>query len=327
LDYNESFRIEISVIVCTYNRANLLAEVLETLCKQTIDKKYYEVIVVDNNSKDKTASFAKKYCQEHSNFRYCLETMQGLSNARNHGWKVAKGKYIAYIDDDCRVPKQWLATAMDIIRRISPGVFGGPFYAFYKTSKPRWYKDSYASHVPFKEARVLGEKESVNIFGGNMFFRKKLLKSLGGFDSSLGMSGKKIAYGEETEILQKISSTMPNEIICYDPSLYVHHLVQKKKMKLIWIARERFVMGAYMGRLFEITPSKKKTLSHLVRRERRILYSLIKEAIVEMLKRNNKKYLYFENFIYEQTFQHLKELGKHYGIYKYSRDNSCADQE
>ncbi|MGD8380729.1 MAG: glycosyltransferase, partial [Syntrophobacterales bacterium] len=94
--------IKISVIVCTYNRAELLGGTLRTLCHQTLDTSEYEVIVVDNNSTDNTREVVDEFCRRSSNVRYCFEPQQGLSHARNQGLQEAKGKYVAYIDDDAR---------------------------------------------------------------------------------------------------------------------------------------------------------------------------------------------------------------------------------
>ena len=92
----------ISVVVCTFNRAQLAATAIESLCEQTADKSQYEVIVVDNNSQDNTREVTEDFCSRYPNLRYCLEEEQGLSHARNRGWRESRGVYVAYVDDDCR---------------------------------------------------------------------------------------------------------------------------------------------------------------------------------------------------------------------------------
>ena len=124
MQYRNNSKLAISVVICTYNRAELLANSLQTLCEQTINKSDYEVLVVDNNSQDSTPNLTESFCRYYPNIRYFLETRQGLSHARNRGWQEAKGLYVAYIDDDCKVPEQWLTIAMKIIDRIAPTAFG-----------------------------------------------------------------------------------------------------------------------------------------------------------------------------------------------------------
>ena len=64
-------------------------------------------------------------------------------------------KMIAYIDDECKAPPQWLATAKRIIDRLSPAVFGGPYYGYHNSLPPRWWKESYEAFEPCDTARAL----------------------------------------------------------------------------------------------------------------------------------------------------------------------------
>ncbi len=176
----------ISVVVCTYNRCDLLEQVMKTLVIQTLSRDQFEIIVVDNNSKDGTSKVTDLFIVNNpeTNIRYALETKQGLSHARNRGWKEAKGEYVSYIDDDCKAPGQWLEVAKQIIDQHFPTIFGGPYYAFYSSPKPNWFKDSYGSHTLGDQAHPMGLDEFVS--GGNIFFQKSLLQKIGGFDPNLG---------------------------------------------------------------------------------------------------------------------------------------------
>ncbi len=137
-----SFHPLISVVVCTYNRVNLLADALHTLCHQTLDRSEYEVMVVDNNSSDNTREMVDEFCRRFSHVRYCFEPKQGLSYARNRGWREARGEYVAYVDDDARAGENWLKTALVLIANTKPAplCLGGPILPFYSTTKPIWFK-------------------------------------------------------------------------------------------------------------------------------------------------------------------------------------------
>lgn len=134
--------ILISAVICTYNRCSILGNAIESLCNQTLCSSQYEIIVVDNNSTDATREVVESFLNFY-NIRYLFESRQGLSYARNSGWENAQGKYIAYFDDDCQVPTNWMTEAKKIIENLEPYVFGGPTYPFYDLSKPQWFKDSY----------------------------------------------------------------------------------------------------------------------------------------------------------------------------------------
>ena len=194
MQHSENTGPLISVIICTYNRAEFVGTALKSLCQQTAEKTQYEVIVVDNNSEDNTRVVTEGFRRSNPNIRYCSEMRQGLSHARNRGWQEANGSYVAYIDDDCKVPTHWLNIAIEIIDQLLPAAFGGPYYAFYKSPKPYWWKDSYSSFEQSLTPRSLRRLEYLR--GGNIFIRRSLLEAIGGFDSRFGMVGQKLAYGE-----------------------------------------------------------------------------------------------------------------------------------
>lgn len=306
--------IPISVVVCTYNRADLLAGALQSLCEQNLDPSEYEIIVVDNNSSDDTRAVVRAFCQGYLNVRYCFEPQQGLSHARNRGWQEARGEYVGYIDDDGKAPEQWLVVAKEIIERASPAVLGGPYYAFYNTPKPRWFKDAYGSCVKGGGARFLKRHEYLS--GGNIFIRRFLLQSLGGFDTDLGMAGQKMAYGEETSLLRGMCASMPNEVIHYDPKLYVYHLVRPEKMTLPRLVRESFVRGRYSFRAWHGDSPTLTGWCQLLWQAAATVLMLGVDLVFGVLLRDRGQYQYPENFLYERFLPHLHRLGM---IYEQSR--------
>ena len=167
----------ITVVICTYNRAELARQSITSVLEQDFPKSEYELLIVDNHSTDHTGAMAQEFCEGYPNVRYFLETNIGLSHARNRGWQEARGEYIAYIDDDCKVPFGWLSAASRVIEQVHPAAFGGPYYAFYNSPKPAWFKDEYGSHVQGNVARLLHAGEYLD--GGNMFLQANILKSLG----------------------------------------------------------------------------------------------------------------------------------------------------
>lgn len=309
-----SFHPLISVVVCTYNRASLLSDALRTACKQALDMSEYEVLVVDNNSTDDTLEVVDAFHRCFSNVRYCSESKQGLSHARNRGWREAKGDYVAYSDDDCKLPEQWLEVAKEIIEEVSPDVFGGPYYSFRTTPKPRWFKDTYGSHELDKKARTLQENEYLD--GANIFLRRSLLESLGGFDTSLGMSATRMGYGEETALLQLIRTMEPAQLVYFDPRLYVYHLVPPQKMSMHWIIRQRFAAGRYSFRTFQrdnpLPLGRLRLLVDFVF----ALFALVGDSARGVLHRDRAQYPYPQNFFYEESFRHLQRLGMLYEQYR-----------
>lgn len=306
--------ILISVVVCTHNRADLLPYALQTLGEQALDSNEYEVIVVDNNSTDDTREVVEKFAHNVPNLRYCLETKTGLSHARNRGWNEARGEYVAYTDDDCKLPRQWLSVAKEIIEQKSPAILGGPYFAFYDSPKPHWFKDSYRSRSFGDEARFLEKNEG--LAGNNIIIRRALLKKFGGFAADLGMNGKQIAYGEETELQTRMLNAMPELGIFYHPRLYVYHLVRAERMKISWLVREFFAKGRYVFLTTHGNDNPAMGRMQLLARCIKVLMEFSLDVSFGALKRDRKQFRYFQNYYYEYSSKYLRGLGRIYAQYE-----------
>jgi len=309
--------LAISVVICTQNRADLLANVMQTLSAQTLPTACFEIIVVDNDSKDHTRLIAEDFCRQYSNVRYCVEARRGLSYARNRGWMEAKGRYVAYIDDDCRVPNKWLNVAHDIIHQIGPAAFGGPYYPFYNSPKPYWWEDRYGSFEQSQESRLLRPREYLR--GGNIFFRRSVLEYMSGFETSLGMSGKKLGYGEETALQRAIRATMPDELIYYDTKLYVDHLVRPEKMTLRWALKSWFVNGRSSYRVYcdDNPQAAKQSQFNLLIQAVFTIKRFLGDLLGGILRRDRERYPYMQNYFYENTINYVAKLGLIYEEYRH----------
>ena len=221
--------ILLSIIICTFNRQELLKNAVLSLFHQiNIDSSSIEIIVIDNNSTDKTKESIIQLQKENKNLYYFLEVQQGLSFARNRGYKEAHGNYIAYLDDDALAPENWIDTALQIMGTYDPDAFGGPIYPFYLNEKPNWFKDEYEIRMHQENTGWL--KKENYLSGSNMLFKRDILHEFKGFDTNLGMTGKKIAYGEETELVMRLHNA--NKKLYYDRKLIVKHLVPEFKQHL-----------------------------------------------------------------------------------------------
>lgn len=299
----------ISVVVCTYNRAGLLSELLRTLVIQTLSPDQYEIIIVDNNSTDATKDLCYSTIAENSglHIRYVSEINQGLSHARNRGWNEAQGLYVGYLDDDCKVPPGWLQIAQSIIADQAPEVFGGPFYAYYNSPKPYWFKDEYGSHVQGSEPKLLPPGEFLD--GGNFFINRNLLSKLGGFNTCLGMAGNKIGYGEETELQIRTRNQYPDSVIMYYPQLFVYHLVRREKMIIKSIIHQRFQSGRYSTHIFKDCFLSKKQILGQILGNMIFLVALLIAFPISHIFRDTTRYPFIQNFFYEKGARIFSILG------------------
>ena len=99
--------------------------------------------------------------------------------------------------------------AEEIIGQFAPAVLGGPYYSFYDSSKPHWWRDWYGDFEQARRPRALRRREYLR--GGNIFIRRTVLEEMCGFDPELGVSGEKLAYGEETELQKRLRSRMQRQ--------------------------------------------------------------------------------------------------------------------
>lgn len=233
--------VEISVVVCTYNRAGMLARVLGSLDHQTLDKARYEVIVVDNNSTDQTCQVVEAH-RGRVPHRYYVETQQGLAYARNRGVREAVGRYVGFIDDDAEANTDWVERALDCLTSQSPPLAaGGPVLPLYDAPKPEWFKDEYETRWKGDRPRRLISGESLS--GSNMFFRRDIVQRCGGFDVRVGVSGDRLSVGEETGLFDRIWREYPDAIMYYSPAIVVRHSVPFFKMHVSYLMKRAFVAG------------------------------------------------------------------------------------
>lgn len=131
---------DISAVITTYNRSEMLAAALEPLLRQNAGGVRYEVIVVDNNSTDNTRATVEAFiARGYPNLRYVFEPKQGIAHGRNAGIAAARGDIIAFTDDDVVVTDNWIA----VIKRAfaeNPDVefIGGKILPDWAEPPPHW---------------------------------------------------------------------------------------------------------------------------------------------------------------------------------------------
>jgi len=235
---------KLSVVVCTYNRADWLPAALSSLAEQTLDNDHYEVLVVDNNSTDTTKETATEYVNKYPNFRLLSEKKQGLSHARNLGWQSACGEFVAFMDDDARAEQDWGERIIAAFRNIQPRPVsvGGKILPLYDAPLPSWFSREIEVRSWGEEPCFLDEaKRRYGFSGSNMSFPRDVLERYGGFSTELGMQGSKLRLGEESYLYNRIQEQEP--LFWYDPKLIVHHLVPRRNLTLRYRLARAYAAG------------------------------------------------------------------------------------
>src|SRR3990172_9024422 len=132
----------ISVVLCTFNRDRMFEETLHSFLDCRTDGIEHELLIVDNNSTDKTREIAARFAPRIPRIRYLLEPQQGLSHARNRGIRESRGEIVAFVDDDVYFSPCWLeALASFFQRRPDVSCIGGKVVPHCEAARPSWLED------------------------------------------------------------------------------------------------------------------------------------------------------------------------------------------
>lgn len=233
----------VSVIVCTYNRKNLLKSCLNSIYAQDYPKSNFEVIIVDGGSTDGTAEL----CEEFPQIRFITESRFGLAYARNKGAELAQGSIVAYTDDDCLVDKQWLTNLIAGFQ-FSEDVMGvgGPVYPLDPEAIP--------AKIHVKDALGLfddGENTKLTdgVITSNSAFKKEIFKTIK-FDESLGITrrGNLILSGEDVDFCQKLLDS--GYKLSYTPHAKVYHRIHKERIRVPYIVKHALHRGISKTRIY-----------------------------------------------------------------------------
>lgn len=227
-------------MICTHNRALLLADCLQGLRRQAEDANDFEVIVIDNASNDDTEGVVQRFTADLPMLRYFYEPEVGLSHARNRAMQVVATPWIAYLDDDAVVMEGYFKRLSVLVSEASFDCVAGVYLPWYRDAKVPWYLDRYASNSDI--GSKFGELPSTEFAsGGVCLFRLDALRTVGGFRSDLGMIGKHMAYGEETHV--QIMMRTFGYSIGFDPEWRVQHYVSLAKQEVRWILHSAYARG------------------------------------------------------------------------------------
>jgi GT2 family glycosyltransferase len=176
---------KVSIVVCAYNAAGTLRECLASLMR--LEYPDYEVILVDDGSKDSTSEIAADFPQLH----YIRQDNFGLSYARNVGAQHAVGEIVAYTDADCVADEDWLRCLMQAMRDQGVPAIGGPNITPHNDG---WSARCVAASPGNPSHVMFDDRHAEHVPGCNMAFRRATLLELGGFDPQFRAAGDDVDF-------------------------------------------------------------------------------------------------------------------------------------
>ena len=292
----------LSIIICTYNRVDFLKKCIDSILKQISTNNDIEIVVIDNNCNDGTKEYINSLSSTHIN--YFLETKQGLSHARNKGIEVSKGDFLAFVDDDATIDEKWLKSLLYHLKTQNINhIYGGPIFPNFEVKCPKWIDDGYFIRK-FKSSDGYLDKLTAQdgFSGGNMCIPKNIFDKVGFFNTDLGMQGKEMGLGEESELFFRIHNQIKQVKLYNINDMSITHFEAKFKLEKKYL-KDRISLSSlqFTNRLLAEKNLKSKIM----------IYGKIVKQIIEL-----KCNIILSLFITKRKFRYLKNYWVILGILK-----------
>ena len=292
----------LSIIICTYNRVDFLKKCIDSILKQISTNNGIEIVVIDNNCNDGTKEYINSLNSTYIN--YFLETKQGLSHARNKGIEVSKGGFLAFVDDDATIDEKWLKSLLYHLKNQNINhIYGGPIFPNFEVNCPTWIDDEYFIRK-FKSSDGYLDKLTAQdgFSGGNMCIPKNIFDKVGVFNTDLGMQGKEMGLGEESELFFRIHNQIKQVKLYNINDMSITHFEAKFKLEKKYL-KDRISLSSlqFTNRLLAEKNLKSKIM----------IYGKIVKQIIEL-----KCNIILSLFITKRKFRYLKNYWVILGILK-----------
>lgn len=201
--------LKVSVIIPTYNRPKALKSCLDALSLQQVSEAW-EVVVIDDGGKPDLNELIQSFT-EHLNIQFKRQENSGPAKARNYGASIAKGEYLAFLDDDCEPSSKWLT---NLLEQAEPKKMIGGKTENSLQDNP--YSESSQLIVSFL-IRYFSETPWWFFTSNNLLVDRDSYLQIGGFNASFATSA-----GEDREFCAKwLNSGFQME---YEATAVIQHL-------------------------------------------------------------------------------------------------------
>jgi GT2 family glycosyltransferase len=230
---------KVTVAIPTYNRADYLRQALAGIVTQQFPRDHFEVLVVDNNSRDHTQAVVAEFAAAHPAPRLLLETKQGLDFARNRAIAEAAGEIILFGDDDILVQPDWIAQMAapflaDTARRI--GAVGGEVIPVFPDGLPEWVREW---HAPLAFRADAGPLEAPHSpMGANLAFPRWVFERLGPSHTALDRAAGNYFSGGDSEMIRRVRAAGLE--VWFAPAAAVRHQMPAGRTTFRYARRHAF---------------------------------------------------------------------------------------
>ena len=297
------FDLMLSIIIPMYNAEKYIEECLDSILNSNLPKKLYELVIVNDGSKDKSPEIAQNYAAKYSNVTYLTQENQGQSTARNYGIKTCKGEYVWCVDADDKVISEQLPKIiealdeyknLDILAIQLQNVTEGGQYLDVECSQPTLEHNKVLSGVeavlsgynPSSICALITKKQL--FIDNNIFFVKGITH-------------------QDVELTYRLMPCATNVVFSdITPYLYIYHpnstsksMVPEKKIK--YIKDDIYIINSFRRLALSFKDINPQLYSVIFNRSQNVLFGLvyslyknkkewgklgINSVIIEELKKN-----------------------------------------
>ena len=281
--------MDLSIVICTWNRARLLEQALrsvEVALARAASR--VEVIVVNNNCTDATDEILQNFSQRLP-LRRVFEPHPGLSHARNTGVSAAVGDYILWTDDDVTVDPAWISAYEAATHEHPEAAFlGGPIELAFDGEPPRWLREALPEIKQIYAARNLGCSERPISrtqdlpFGANYAIRTRDQRTMA-YDARLGRQpGNYWLAGEESMLLEHLLQNGATG--WWVPGASVVHRIPQERQSIAYLVKHGLGRGSTVQRLRPVSGGRAIFLGRSVWLWRETLYASMRFFRARMFK-------------------------------------------
>ena len=210
-----------SIIIPTYNRSDVIIRSLETWTTQTLCSDDFEVIVVDNNSTDNSATQINDFIKNRSNFHYLKELKPGSTNARHAGAKLAQSEVLIFADDDGLFNESCIEEIVNVYQQNTEvAAVAGKIDIAWDKIPPEWIApyEFMLGKLNYGNEVLVGTDLYLN--GGLFSIKKSVFEELGGFNPDL--VGDYLVGDGDTGLVIKLQQQ--KRLIGWTPYATMQHL-------------------------------------------------------------------------------------------------------
>ena len=226
---------EVSIVIPTYNRSELLRKAVLSVLRQDCNNNItFEVIVVDNNSRDDTGAVVRSLIKEYpAQLQYVFESRQGNAHARNTGVNHSKGRIIAFIDDDVIVEPTWLSSLLEAFKgREDLSFVGGKVLPQWNGSPPSWLTPDHWSPLALldygQSEMAIAGMNPPGLLTANIAFRRTIFDEVGKFSPNLQRVKDRIGSLEDHEFV--LRACRKGKIGIYSPTMIARAPVESERL-------------------------------------------------------------------------------------------------